>query len=402
MKKIYIVSAKRTAIGSFNGSLAPLSAGAMGAKVIDAALFSDDTLKANISEVIMGNVLSAGQGQGPARQASINAGVPFTIPAYGVNMICGSGMKSIMNAYTEIAAGQACMVVAGGTESMSQAPFLLPYGVRAGHKMGTIKTLDHIIEDALTDAFDHVHMGVTAENIAAKYGITRQEQDEFAYASQQKAIAAIDAGKFKDEIVPLEVKMRKETITVDTDEYPNRKTNLEKLAKLRPAFIKENGTVTAGNASGINDGASALLIVNEDALNKYNLTPLVEIVSIGQAGCDPKVMGLGPIYASHAALDSAKLKLGDMDLYEFNEAFASQAIAVVKQLAKDYGMDEKAIMDKCNVNGGAIALGHPVGTSGARISVTLIHEMLRRKSTYGLASLCIGGGMGAAIVLKRV
>ncbi len=401
MSKVYIVDAKRTPVGSFNGALASVSPGDLGTTAIKAILKDKKIPLENIEEVVLGNVLMAGQKQGIARQASVNAGIPKSVPAYGLNMICGSGMKSLMSAFTTIKAGLADMIIAGGTESMSNAPFLIPANVRAGHKMGDISAKDHLVLDALTDGFGGYHMGITAENIAAKFNISREEQDKFAFGSQQKAIAAVDSGRFKDEIVSVEVKTRKGVEVVDTDEYPNRKTTLEVLAGLRPAFNKE-GSVTAGNASGINDGAAAFLVVSEEGLKKYNLTPIMEIVAIGQAGCDPETMGLGPAPAITKALAQANLKLQDMELLELNEAFAAQALGVVHLLSESSGMSKEDIISRCNVNGGAIAIGHPVGASGARITVTLIYEMIKRNANYGLASLCIGGGMGTAIILKKI
>ncbi len=401
MSKVYLVDIKRTPIGSFNGSLSSVSPADLACPVIKDVLNGKNIPLENIDEVVLGNVLMAGQKQGVTRQASIKAGIPDSVVAYGLNMICGSGMKSIMTAYSQIKAGLSHVVVAGGTESMSNAPFLIPANVRAGHKMGDISAKDHIVYDALTDAFENIHMGITAENIAEKFNISREEQDEFAYGSQQKAVAAVDAGRFKEEITAVDVVTRKETITIDTDEYPNRKTNLEKLGGLRPAFVK-TGTVTAGNASGINDGAAIALVVSEEAVKKYGLNPMAEIVGVSQAGCAPSVMGLGPAPAIDKLLASTSMKLQDMDLIELNEAFAAQSLGVMRMLTESTGMSKEAIMEKCNVNGGAIALGHPVGASGARITATLIHEMVKRKSTYGLASLCIGGGMGTALILKRV
>lgn len=401
MSKVFIVSAKRTAIGSFLGSLSTVHPAELGSTVVKAILDETKVPAEDIDEVIVGNILPAGQGQGVARQVSINAGIPKSVPAYGLNMVCGSGMKTIMNAYTSIQAGLHNMVVVGGTESMSRAPYIVPERTRSGIKMGGFTVKDHMIDDALMDAFDNIHMGVTAENIAEKYSITREEQDAFSINSQEKAIKAVDDGRFKDEIVPVEVKKRRETFVFDTDEYPNRRTTLEKLGKLRAVF-KKDGTVTAGNASGINDGASFMLVASEEAVKKYNLTPLVEVVGIGQGGVDPKIMGMGPVPAVKQALDQTGLKLDQMELLELNEAFASQSIGVVKELSSEYNMTVDDIMVRTNVNGGAIALGHPVGASGNRITTTLIHEMLKRKSTYGLASLCIGGGMGTAVILKRV
>lgn len=401
MRKVYIVSAKRTALGSFMGSLRQYSAGALGAEVIKAVLEETKLDPHRIDEVIMGNILPAGQGQGVARQAAIKAGVPVTVPAYGVNMVCGSGMKSVMLAYAQIQAQLSDIIVAGGTEVMSAAPFLLPKEVRSGHKMGEMKVSDHMLADALWDAFDGQHMGVTAENIAEKYGIDRKTQDDFALASQRKAIAALDNQAFADEIVPVHVKLGKEEFDFKVDEYPNRKTDAEKLASLRPAF-KKDGSVTAGSSSGINDGASVVLVASEEAVRQYHLTPLVEIIGIGEGGVEPNVMGLGPTPAIRMALKQAGLKLTDMDVLELNEAFAAQALGVVHELALEHGVSEASILDKTNPNGGAIALGHPVGASGNRILVTLVHELKKSKQTYGLASLCIGGGMGTAIIIKNV
>ncbi|MDR0294672.1 MAG: acetyl-CoA C-acetyltransferase, partial [Prevotellaceae bacterium] len=355
---------------------------------------------AEIDEVIVGNILMAGQRQGVARQAAVKAGIPHSVPAYGLNMICGSGMKSIINACQSIKLGEAHLILAGGTESMSNANFVIPGStMRNGQKMGDFKVLDHMVYDGLTDAFADYHMGVTAENIAEKYNISREAQDSFSWQSQQKAIAAIDAGKFKAEIVPVDIVTRKETLRFDTDEYPNRATSFEKLGQLKPAFKKE-GTVTAGNASGLNDGASFVLLASEEAVKKYNLTPLADIIATGQGGVDPAIMGMGPVPAIAAALQRAQLKLSDMQLLELNEAFAAQSLGVMQQLCGDHGMTCEQLSEVTNVNGGAIALGHPIGASGNRIVVTLVHEMLRRKLSLGLASLCIGGGMGTAVVLK--
>lgn len=401
MSKIYIVAAKRTAVGKFGGSLSSLSAADIATHVIKNILEETKVDPSNIDEVVVGNILSAGQKQGIARQASINAGIPKEVPAYGLNMICGSGMKTIMSAYTSIKAGEANLVLAGGTETMSGASFLLPASIRDGVKMGDMKVVDSMILDGLTDAFSNLHMGITAENIAEQYNISREEQDAFAIRSQEYAAKAIDEGKFKDEIVPVEIVKRRETFVFDTDEYVNRTTNIEKLGKLRPAF-KKDGSVTAGNASGINDGAAFVLVASEEALKKYNLTPMVEIVAVGQGGVDPSIMGMGPVPAIAQALKKANMKLSDMDLLELNEAFAAQSIGVMKQLSEDHGVTADWFEKKCNVNGGAIAIGHPIGASGNRITVSLIYEMKRRNSQFGLASLCIGGGMGTAVILKNV
>lgn len=401
MSKVYIVAAKRTAVGSMMGSLKTLSASEMGAKVVSQLLEDTKVDQKNVDEVIVGNVLSALAGQGVGRQVAIKAGIPDEVPAYSINMVCGSGMKAVINAYHSIKAGANHLVIAGGTESMTNAPYLIPASVRGGVKMGDFKTVDHMINDALTDAYSNVHMGITAENVAEKFGITREQQDEFAIASQQKAIKAVDEGKFKDEIVPILIKERKNEFVFDTDEYPNRTTSLEKLATLKPAF-KPDGTVTAGNASGINDGASFVMVADEETVKKYKLTPLVEIVGVGQGGVDPQVMGLGPVPAIGNALKNSGLKLDDIGVLELNEAFAAQSLGVVKQLVDIHKVDREKLLQKTNVNGGAIALGHPVGASGNRIIVSLIYEMLRSHTELGLASLCIGGGMGTAIVLKLV
>ncbi|MDP3304570.1 MAG: acetyl-CoA C-acetyltransferase [Erysipelotrichaceae bacterium] len=401
MSKVYLVSAKRTAIGSHLGALKNVSAPDMAAACIKAVIEETQIDPSNLDEVIIGNILPAGQKQGVGRQSSLKGGVPVTVPAYSINIACGSGMKAVMLATNSIKSGFAEMIIAGGTETMSQSPYLVNYNVRTGVRMGAMNMEDHMLVDALWDAFDGSHMGVTAENIVTKYGFTRQEQDAFAMSSQSKAIAAIDAGKFKDEIVPLEVKVGKDVVIFDTDEYPNRKTTLEKLTSLRPAF-KKDGSVTAGNASGINDGASVMLIASEDAVNKYNLKPMAEIVGFGQGGVEPSIMGLGPTPAIRMALKNAELKLGDIDLFELNEAFAAQALGVIKEISEEHGVSKEEILSKCNVNGGAIALGHPVGASGNRIMTTLVYEMKKRDVTYGLASLCIGGGMGTAIILKNV
>ncbi|MEG0094462.1 MAG: acetyl-CoA C-acetyltransferase [Erysipelotrichaceae bacterium] len=400
MKKAYIVSAKRSAIGSFLGGLTNVKAVDLGATVVKGLLADANVKPEDVNELICGNVLSAGLGQNIGRQVSLAAGIPESVCAHSVNMVCGSGLRTVMEAVMSIQAGFNEIVVAGGVESMSGAPYLVPANSRTGNKMGNFTAIDHMIYDSLTDAMNNIHMGVTAENIANKYNITREMQDSFAFASQQKAIAAVDSGRFKDEIVPVEVKMRKETVTFDTDEHPNRKSTLEKLATLRPAFVKD-GSVTAGNASGINDGASFVLVASEDAVKKHNLNVLCEIVGFGQGGVDPKTMGLGPTPAIRNALNYANLKLNDIELVELNEAFAAQSLGVVHELVEEHHIDREAFLAKTNVNGGAIALGHPVGASGNRILVTLIHEMIKRDEHLGLASLCIGGGMGTCVIVKR-
>ena len=401
MNKVYLVSAKRSAIGSMLGTLKELSPTYLGAEVLKAALADGGVKPEWLDEVIVGNVLPAGVKQGPARQVAIGAGVPVEIPAYSINMVCGSGMKAVMNATVAIKSGMADLVAAGGTEVMSGAPYLVPGKTRWGAKMGDMKLLDHMILDSLTDAFGNMHMGITAENVAARFGLTREMQDEFAINSQRKAIEAQDAGKFKDEIHPLTVKAGRKEIVFDQDEYINRSTTLEKLGTLRPAF-KPDGTVTAGNASGINDGASFVILASEAAVEKYGLKPMAEVVGIGQGGVEPDVMGLGPVPAVRNALINAGMKLSEIELLELNEAFAAQSLGVVRLLSEEHGESEEAILSRCNVNGGAIALGHPVGASGNRIIVTLAHELRRSGKTYGLASLCIGGGMGTAVILKRI
>jgi len=401
VSKVYIVSAKRTAVGRFMGSLSNVKVAQLGGAIIRNIIEETEIDPKNLDEVIIGNVLSAGQKQGVGRQSAIDGGIPVEVPAYSVNIICGSGMKSVMLAYNAIKSGDANMIMAGGVESMSKTPYLIPDSTRVGHKMGDFKTVDHMVCDALTDAFEGYHMGVTAENIAEKYNLSKESQDVFAVESQRKAIAAIDSGRFKDEIVPVEIKSRKETIIFDTDEHPNRKTNLEKLGKLRTVF-KKDGTVTAGNASGINDGASVMLVASEEAVKKYNLTPLVEIVATGQGGVDPSIMGMGPVPAIKNALDKSGMKLEEMELLELNEAFAAQSLGVMTELTRQHDVTMDWFTDKTNVNGGAIALGHPVGASGNRIATTLIHEMKKRKVDFGLASLCIGGGMGTALILKNI
>lgn len=398
--KVFIVGAKRTAIGSMLGSLKSVHPADFGAKALSAAIEQARIQPAELDEVIVGNILCAGNGQGVARQTAIKAGVPAEVPAYGVNMICGSGLKSVMNGTAEILAGNAEIVAAGGTECMSGAPYLIPKKARTGIKMGEIKVLDHMIYDSLTDAFSGVHMGITAENIAEKYGITREAQDEFAYDSQQKAIRAVDSGAFKDEIVPVDVVDGKDAFTFDTDEFPNRTTTPEKMAKLRPAF-KPGGTVTSGNASGINDGASFVVLASETAVKEQGLKPIAEIVAVGQGGVDPQYMGLGPVPAIRSALTRAGLRLSDMEIIELNEAFAAQSLGVVKELSAEHGMTEEEIRARTNPNGGAIALGHPVGASGNRILVTLLYELKKSGRELGLASLCIGGGMGTAVIVKN-
>ncbi|MBN1112958.1 MAG: acetyl-CoA C-acetyltransferase [Bacteroidales bacterium] len=401
MTKVFIAAAKRTAIGKFLGTIGSVSAVDLAATVLKNIVSETGINPANLDEVVVGNILMAGKGQGIARQASIKGGIPQEVPAYGLNMICGSGMKTIISAYANIKSGEAQMIIAGGTESMSDAGFVLPGTLRNGQKMMDFKAIDHMVNDGLTDAFNGYHMGITAENIADKYNLTREQQDEFAFASQTKAAAAIDGGKFKNEIVPVEIVTRKATITFDTDEFVNRASTPEKLAALRPAF-KKDGSVTAGNASGINDGAAFVLVASEEACKKYNLTPLVEIVATGQGGVDPAIMGMGPVPAIANALTKADMKLDQMEVLELNEAFAAQSLGVMAQLKEDHGVNDQFFAERCNLNGGAIALGHPIGASGTRITVSLIHEMKRANKQFGLASLCIGGGMGTALILKNI
>ncbi|MDR2506205.1 MAG: acetyl-CoA C-acetyltransferase [Oscillospiraceae bacterium] len=399
--KVYIVSAKRTPIGSFNGTLSSLSVSRFASVAAKSALDASGIDPAKLDEVIIGHVLTAGCGQGPARQTALGAGVPIEVPASAVAMVCGSGMKAIHAAYANVKAGLGELYLAGGMESMSRAPYIIQ-DARTGFRMGHQALTDTMLGDGLTDAFSNLHMGITAENIAKKYEITRQQQDEFAINSQKKAIAAVDSGAFAEEIAAVQVKVKKDTITFDKDEYPNRATSLEKLSALRPAFLNDGtGTVTAGNASGINDGAAFVTVASEEAVKKYGLTPIAEIVSVGIGGVEPSVMGMGPVPAIAKALSSADLKLADVGLIELNEAFAAQSLGVVRELEKQHGLSEEEILARTNLNGGAIALGHPVGASGARIVVTLAHLLKKPGSRYGLASLCIGGGMGAAVVLKK-
>jgi acetyl-CoA C-acetyltransferase len=387
---IVIVSGVRTPVGAFNGAFANLPAHELGKVAIKAALERAGVEGGRVSEVILGQILTAGQGQNPARQASIAAAIPVETPAWGVNQLCGSGLRAVALGYQAIVNGDSEIVVAGGQESMSMAPHC--QHLRSGVKMGAFEMIDTMIKDGLWDAFNGYHMGNTAENVAKQWQITRQQQDEFAVASQNKAEAAQKAGRFKDEITPVTIKSRKGDIVVDADEYPKPGVTMESIAKLRPAFDKE-GTVTAANASGINDGAAALVLMKASEAAKLGKTPLARIVSWAQAGVDPAIMGTGPIPASRAALKKAGWKKEDLDLVEANEAFAAQACAVNKDLGWD--------TSKVNVNGGAIAIGHPIGASGARVLVTLLYEMQKRNAKKGLATLCIGGGMGIAMCVER-
>lgn len=401
MSKVYVIEAKRSPLGKFLGSISTLPPQEIASQVIQGLLHSTGIDPDIVDEVIIGNILSAGHGQNVGRQAAMKAGLSSKVPAYTINILCGSGMKSVMTAYSQIKAKMADVVIAGGVENMSQAAFVVDSKIRQGNKMGELKMQDTLLLDGLTDAFHQYHMGVTAENIVEKYGLTREQQDQYAISSQEKAIKAIDMGKFADEIVPIEIQSKKGTTIFDTDEYPNRTTSYEKLQSLRPAF-KKDGTVTAGNSSGINDGASMLLIASEEAVEKYQLKPIAEIVAVGQGGVEPEVMGLGPVPAIRQALKFANLQLKDMELVELNEAFAAQALGVLEELKQEHRITDEWIEERVNVNGGAIALGHPLGASGARILTTLIYEMRKRKVTYGLASLCIGGGMGTGVIVKSV
>jgi acetyl-CoA C-acetyltransferase len=389
MQDIVIAAAARTPVGSFNGAFATLPAHALGTVAIRAALERAGVAPAEVDEVIMGQILTAGAGQNPARQAAVAAGIPVEATAFGINQLCGSGLRSVALAAQQIATGDARIVVAGGQESMTQAPHCAH--LRAGQKMGDLALVDTMIKDGLWDAFHGYHMGNTAENVAEKFQITREQQDEFAYHSQRKAAEAIAAGRFRDEIAPVTVKGRKGDVVVEADEYPKPDTTIEALAKLRPAFQKD-GTVTAGNASGINDGAAAVVVMSGAEAARRGIAPLARIVAWATAGVEPAVMGTGPIPASRKALEKAGWKVEDLDLIEANEAFAAQACAVNKGL----GLDPA----KVNVNGGAIALGHPIGASGARVLTTLLYEMKRRGAKRGLATLCIGGGMGIAMCVE--
>jgi acetyl-CoA C-acetyltransferase len=393
MSKAVIVSAARTAIGSFGGALKDTPVTELGRVTIEAALNRAGIDGSQIDEVIMGNVLQAGSGMNPARQSSIAAGVPDSVPAFTVNKVCGSGLKAVALAAQAIAAGDADVVVAGGMESMSRAPYLLQ-NARWGYRMGNGHLIDSMLSEGLTCAMGSCHMGITAENVAELCGVSREAQDEFAAESQRRALSAIEAGRFSDEIVPLMLPQKKgDPLAFATDEYPRPGSTREALAKLKPAFKKDAGTVTAGNSSGINDGAAALVIASSERARLMELTPMAEIVAYASAGVDPKVMGLGPVPAIERALERAGCSLGEIDLFELNEAFAAQSLGVLGKLKLD--------ASRVNVNGGAIALGHPIGASGARILVTLLYEMLRRDLRRGLAALCIGGGQGIAMIVER-
>ncbi len=393
MRDVYIVNCCRTAIGSFGGTLKDVSAAELGAVVVKEALERAGLKGEDVCEVMLGSILTAGQGQNVARQSAIKAGIPEKVPAYTVGMVCGSGMKSVIEGARSILAGDNDIVVAGGMENMSAAAYLMP-SARWGARMGDAKMVDSMVCDGLTDAFNNYHMGITAENICDQWGLTREELDAFALSSQEKASAALESGRFNDEIVSVPVKVKREIVDFKVDEYP-RATSMEALEKLKPAFKKEDGRVTAGNASGINDGAAAIILASGEAVEKFGLKPMAKLISYGQGGVDPKIMGIGPVPASRQALERANLTIDDIDLVEANEAFAAQSCAVARELKFD--------MAKVNVNGGAIALGHPVGASGARIIVSLLHEMQKRpEAKRGLATLCIGGGMGVATIFEKV
>lgn len=392
MNDVVITSAVRTAIGSFSGSLANVPVVELGKTVVKEALIRSTVDSQEVDELILGQVIQAGCGSNTARQVQLLAELPVSSTAYTVNKVCASGMKAITLGALSVAAGENKIVVAGGLESMNAAPYLLPKA-RSGYKLGDGKILDSILADALTDPLGKYHMGITAENLAEEFGISRSQQDEFAVSSQQKATEAIQAGRFKNEIVPVTIPQRRgDPIVFDTDEYPRADASVEKLAKLRPAF-KEDGTVTAGNASGINDGAAAMVLMSAEEAEKRSLAPLAKIVGYASAGVEPQRMGIGPVNATRLALAKAGLQLEEIDLFEMNEAFAAQSLAVIQEL----GLDES----KVNINGGAIALGHPVGASGARIVVTLLHAMQQKDARLGLAALCVGGGQGMAIIVER-
>lgn len=394
MKEVVIVSAVRTAVGNFNGGLKSLSAQEMGGLIIQAALERAHVKGNMIDEVILGNVLQAGLGQNPARQASVKSGIPVEVPSFTINKVCGSGLKAVNLAAQSIKAGDAEIILAGGMESMTNAPYLLDNKARWGHRMGHGKLSDVLIQDGLWCAFNDYHMGITAENVAIKYGISRGAQDQLACESQAKAIKAIDSGAFKKEIVPIVIKSKKGDVIFDTDEFPKRDTTVASLAGLQTAFKKEGGTVTAGNASGINDGAAALVVMSADKARALGLKPLAKIIGYGSGGVDPSFMGMGPVSATRKALSNAGLTIADIDLFEANEAFAAQFLAVGKEL----GLPK----EKVNVHGGAVAIGHPIGASGARILVTLLHAMQQRGAKRGLATLCIGGGQGIATIIELV
>jgi acetyl-CoA C-acetyltransferase len=392
MQNAVIVSAVRTPVGSFGGQFKDVPATELGAHAVRAALERAEIAGEDVDEVVLGCVLTAGLGQNPARQAAIGAGIPKEVPATTINMVCGSGLKAVAIAAQMIRAGDVEIVVAGGMENMTRAPYLMPSG-RFGARMGDAQMIDSMVHDGLWDAFNDIHMGITAENLAEQYGIGREEQDEFAASSQQKAERAIAEGSFRDEIVAIEVPVKSATRTVDTDESPRAGTTLDTLAKLRTAFRGDGGTVTAGNASGINDGAAAIIVMSASKANERSLRTFGTVESYASVGVEPKIMGIGPVPAVRQALAKAGLELGDVDLFELNEAFASQSLAVLRELDID--------PERINPHGGAIALGHPIGASGGRILVTLLHEMRRRNAGRGLATLCVGGGQGQALVIRN-
>lgn len=393
MREAVIVEAVRTPLGAFGGALKDMSAVDLGSHVVKQAMERIGLKPEEVDELIFGNVLSAGLGQNVARQVAVNAGIPKSKPSFSINKVCGSGLKTVALAAQAVLLGDSDVVIAGGTENMSQAPYVLP-DARWGKRMGDGKMIDTMLKDGLVDAFNDIHMGITAENIVEKYNFTREQQDELAVNSQNRAEAAIKANRFKEEIVPVQIPQRKgDPVVFDTDEYPRFGTTMESMGKLRPAFKREDGSVTAGNSSGLNDGAAALIIMSKEKAEALGLKPLATIKSYASAGVEPKIMGCGPIPATRRALEKANLTVDDLDLIEANEAFAAQALSVIT----DLGLDT----DIVNVNGGAIALGHPIGASGARILVTLLHEMEKRDSRYGLATLCIGGGQGMSVVVER-
>ena len=392
-KEIVLAGGVRTAIGKFDGSLSKIPVADLGTAVIRESLKRAGILPSQVDEVFMGCILQAAQGQNVARQAAVNAEIPVEIPALTVNNLCGSGLKCINMAAAMITAGEADIIVAGGMENMSAAPYTLP-GARFGYRMNDGKIIDTMVHDALTDAFNHYHMGITAENIAEKYAISREEQDEFAVKSQQKAEIAIKSGRFSDEIVPVPVKIKRDTILFSQDEYPRTGVTLESISSMKPAFKRDDGTVTAANSSGINDGAAAIVVMSAEKAQELGITPMARFVAGASAGVEPSMMGIGPVYSTKKVLAKAGMSLSDIDLIEANEAFAAQSIAVSKLLELN--------PDKVNVNGGAIALGHPVGASGARILITLLHEMQKQNSNYGLATLCVGGGMGVSAIVERI
>jgi acetyl-CoA C-acetyltransferase len=392
MEDAVIVSAVRTPVGTFGGQFKEVPATELGAKAIEAALERAGISPEDVDEVVLGCVLQAGLGQNPARQAAMGAGIPKEVPATTINMLCGSGLKAVAIASQMIRAGDVDVVVAGGMENMTRAPYLVPTG-RFGARMGPAQMIDSMVHDGLMDAFNDIHMGITAENLAEQYGISREAQDEFAASSQQKAEAAIEAGTFKEEIVPIEIADRKGTKVVDTDEHPRAGVTAEGLGKLRAAFKKQDGTVTAGNASGVNDGAAAIVVMSASKAQELGLEALGTVESYASVGVEPKIMGIGPVPAVRKALERAGLELADVDVFELNEAFAAQSLAVVQEL----GIED----DRINHHGGAIAIGHPIGASGGRILVTLLHEMKRTGAHRGLATLCVGGGQGQAAVIRN-